>query len=585
MAVFFKEKIMPAEPAEIAQRVSSGGPLSARAELGWRSWAALLIGLSLLSLGITGSTIDNNNIFHLPILEGLWREPQFAHDAFIQSLRYFSSGFWLMQVGIADDSNVLKFFLPWLFVSRLLFFGGIASWIAVLDLNGRTQALIFMLLSAISSLLRGVSFAGDGGIAVSFFSHSELGNGLALIALSLVWRRCYGWALASAGLVFFLNIFMAVWLAPLMVTMVLLQWREHGLSLGRLVRKSWPGLLACVVLALPVLANLAHNPELGRRPDYDYRVFLLEHWPDHFLAMHLAARQYVGFVIVIATAIVSASQLPRDQARLICTLTGVLLALWAIGALLPLVTTSPTLFNLQLLRSTTYLQMLAGLALAALTTRWMTSANEADRFLWAPILLVFSVISLGAAALFPVLMVRKAWRPGARLASPIVAVLLVTLTSVGTVALIIKQYRWDSYAAAKRADWLALAGWAKGNTPADTVFLMPVMRLYDRSPLPAEPARMEDLLIGSEVFPTMSHRQVWVSGKYGAAALWLPSYYPIWHERMVGSLLAASLPERIAYARRNAIGMVVDDCGVAGSDVPVYRSGKLCVFAADGPAQ
>jgi len=370
-----------------------------------------------------------------------------------------------------------------------------------------------------------------------------------------------------------------------MVTMVSLQWREHGLSLGRLVRQSWPGLLACVVLALPVLADLARNPELGRTPDYDYRVFLLEHWPDHFLAMHLAVRQYVGFVIVIATAIVSALQLPREQARLICTLTGVMLAIWAIGALLPLVTTSPTLFNLHLLRSTTYLQMLAGLALAALITRWLTSGNEADRLLWAPILVFSVVVTVGAAALFPVLVVRKAWRPGARLASPIVAALLLTLSSAGTVARIVKQYRWDSYAAARRADWLALAGWAKGNTPPDTVFLLPVTPLYDRSPLPAAPARMADLLVGSELFPTMSHRQVWVTGKYGAAALWLPSYYPIWHERMVGSLLAASLPERVAYARSNAIGMVVDDCGVAGSYVPVYRSGKLCVFASDGPQQ
>lgn len=556
--------------------------LSTEAGLSRLGWAILLIALSLLSIGITGFTIDNNNIYHLPILEGLWREPQFAHDPFIQSLQYFSSGFWILQVGIADDNNVLKFFLPWLFVSRILFFAGIASWIPMLGLKGRTQTLIFMLLVTVSSLLRSTSFAGDGGIAIRTFTHSELGNGLALIALSLVWRRAYGWALASAGLVFFLNIFMAVWLAPLMVGTFLLVRREYPISFGLLIRRCLPGLLACVVLALPVLLSLLHNPELGRHPDYDYRVYLLEHWPDHFLAMHLATKEYVGFAIVIVTVFASAWQLPRACSRLIQMLAATLLALWAIGAVLPLLTQSPLLFNLHLLRSTTYLQMLAGLALAALTTRWLTSANEPDRRLWAPVLTVCSVAPAFACALMlPLLAVRKVWHPARWFTAPRVAVFLLSVASVGVVAKIVKEYRVDSGIAAQRAEWLALADWAKTSTPPDTVFLLPVTRTWSGTSLPPEPARMPDLLVGSEVFPTLSHRQVWVSAKYGAAALWLPSYYHIWHERMIGSLLARELPERLAYARSQGIGLVVDDCAVAGSLVPVYRSGKLCVFASD----
>lgn len=556
--------------------------LSTHAGLSWLGWAVLLIALSLLSIGITGFTIDNNNIYHLPILEGLWREPQFARDPFIQSLRYFSSGFWLLQVGIADDNNVLKFFLPWLFVSRLLFFAGIGSWVAVLGLTGRAQTLIFMLLVAVGSLLRSTSFAGDGGIAIRTFTHSELGNGLALIALSFVWRRAYGWALTSAGLVFFLNIFMAVWLAPLMVGTFLLGRRDHPISFTLLLKKCWPGLLACVVLALPVLVSLAHNPELGRRPEYDYRVFLLEHWPDHFLAMHLATREYVGFAIVIVTVFAAASQLPKDRSRLIQMLAGTLLAIWAIGAVLPLLTQSPLLFNLHLLRSTTYLQMLAGLALAALTTRWLTSPNEADRRLWAPVLVVCSVAPVFACAVvLPLLVLRKTWRPTKWLTAPRVAVLLLSLAGVGVVAKIAKEYRIDSSIATKRADWLALADWAKTSTPRDAVFLLPVTQTYPRTSLPAEPQRMADLLVGSETFPTLSHRQVWVTAKYGAAALWLPSYYPVWHERMLGSLLAKELSERMAYARSQGIGFVVDACDVAGSLVPAYRSGTLCVFATD----
>jgi hypothetical protein len=162
-----------------------------------------------------------------------------------------------------------------------------------------------------------------------------------------------------------------------------------------------------------------------------------------------------------------------------------------------------------------------------------------------------------------------------------VAVLLLSLASVGVVAKIVKEYRADTRIATKRADWLALADWAKTSTPRDTVFLLPVTQPYPRSSLPVEPERMADLQVGSEIFSTLSHRQVWVTAKYGAAALWLPSYYPIWHERMLGSLLAKDLSERMAYARSEGIGLVVDDCAVADSHAPVYRSGKLCVFASD----
>lgn len=565
-----------------APGLDCAGVLSTRAGLSWAGWALLLVALSLLSIGVTGFAIDNNNIFHLPILEALWREPQFAHDPFIQSLRYFSSGFWMLQTGVANDNSVLKFFLPWLFVSRVLFFAGIGSWAAMLGLEGRKQVLIFMLLATVSSMLRSTSFAGDGGIAIRSFTHSELGNGLALIALSLVWRRAYGWALTAAGLVFFLNIFMAVWLAPLMVGIFLMGRRDQAMSIAQLIRQCLPGLFACLVFALPVLFSLVHNPELGHKPDYDYRVFLLEHWPDHFLAMHLAPREYAGFAIVIVTVFASAWQLPVNVSRLVRMLAATLLALWAIGAVLPLLTQSPLLFNLHLLRSTTYLQMLAGLALAALTTRWLTSPDEADSKLWAPALTVCAVASVFASALvLPLLVLRKIWRPAARLTRSRVALFLLVLAGVGVVAKIGKEYREDSRIATQRAEWQALADWAKTSTPADTVFLLPVARTWSGTSLPAEPQRMPDLLTGSEVFPTLSHRSVWVAGKYGAAALWLPSYYPLWHERMVGSLLARSLPQRLAYAREKGIGLVVDDCAVANRLIPVYRSSRLCVFSAD----
>ena len=56
--------------------------------------AAIAAALSLLHKGFVFGV--ENNLFHLPIVAGLYDEPQFHDDAFIQSLRYFSSGIWLL---------------------------------------------------------------------------------------------------------------------------------------------------------------------------------------------------------------------------------------------------------------------------------------------------------------------------------------------------------------------------------------------------------------------------------------------------------------------------------------------------------
>ena len=551
----------------------------AKRELGWKFGAVLLVLLGTISIGISGFRIDNNNIYHLLILERAWAEPQFATDVFVQSLQYFASGFWQLLIGVAKDTDVSYIFLPMLLVSRIILIAGVAWWLPMLGLRGRQQAAVFMIACVINTMWSRYSFAGWGGIMPSSFTHSELGNGLALITLSLVWRRRYNWALACAGLIFFINIFLAVWLAPLMITVLALKWREHEMTAGHLVRACWPGVLACAAFAVPILAVLAKNPELGRSPDYDFRVFLVEFFPDHFLASHLAPIEYVGFALVIATALTAGSQLEREPRRLIFSLTSVLLVIWAIGAILPLMTSSPTLLNLHLLRSTTYLQMVAVLALSAMTTRWMTSEDRADRFLWGPLVLLSAAAKVvGMAILIPVLLIRRLWRPGGWIARPVLAVVLLSLCGVSVAVKIVQARRADAAFWAANANWHALAVWAKTQTPADMIFLLPVVRGYDRSPQPREPTRMGPLLMGWEDFPTLSHRQVWVMGKYGAAALWQPSYYHLWHERMLGSLAASSLSQRLAYARSNGIGMVVDSCADAAANVPAYRSGDLCVF-------
>src|SRR5580698_10700226 len=67
---------------------------------------------SLVSLCVTGCVLGvRNDLYFLPIGRALYDQPQFAHDAFIQSLRYYASGPWMLLSGVARRVDVSILFL------------------------------------------------------------------------------------------------------------------------------------------------------------------------------------------------------------------------------------------------------------------------------------------------------------------------------------------------------------------------------------------------------------------------------------------------------------------------------------------
>src|ERR1700760_1208386 len=80
---------------------------------------------SLICFAIVGFVLGiNNNLFTLPIVGDLSREPQFAHDSLIQSLRYYSSGPWILLSGAAKYVDAYSLYLILLLLSQLLAFLG-----------------------------------------------------------------------------------------------------------------------------------------------------------------------------------------------------------------------------------------------------------------------------------------------------------------------------------------------------------------------------------------------------------------------------------------------------------------------------
>ena len=145
---------------------------------------------ALLSIALQGFIVGTgNNVFHLPIVERLYDLPQFAADPYIQSLRSYTSLFWValrdaMGAGgrRPQSAEITAVFFTLQVFSRWLSFIGFLLCASLLGIRSRQERLIFAALLASTTLLRGNSAAGGGGLSPALFSRSEICNGLTFVS-------------------------------------------------------------------------------------------------------------------------------------------------------------------------------------------------------------------------------------------------------------------------------------------------------------------------------------------------------------------------------------------------------------------
>jgi hypothetical protein len=214
---------------------------------------------------ISGETTDE---FHLGILAGLWREPQFADDRFIQSLQYYASGFWFPLAGRFEGEEVFPLLVIFNILSRILFFIGALECAPLLRVETPRQRLIFTLLVALATSMRGWSKAGGGGLFTNSFGHSEVANATTLFVLASAARGRVAFALAMNGVTFFLSAFVAVWNAAPLALIFGMQLRNGALDWKTAVRQGAVGLTLAAIFALPVVRNVFANPDYGRPLDF-----------------------------------------------------------------------------------------------------------------------------------------------------------------------------------------------------------------------------------------------------------------------------------------------------------------------------
>ena len=558
----------------------------------WPAYLVVTIAGSMVSMAITGFLFGtNNNVFHLPITAKLYDEPQFAQDAFIQSLRYYSSGLWLALQRVPPWVDTTYLFFAVACLSRFIYFAGFVACATLLGVRGRKERALFTALICSAILLRACSYAGGDNLFSNYCTHSDIANGLFLVALYFVVQGRIAIAIALAGLIFSINLFKGVWVASVFAVVILAQLLGGTLSWRQGIVRGVIGVCGASIFAAPVLAVILSKPELGKPLTFDYIAYLNEYFPHHFLFNSNPLREKIALLFLAATG-GSALLVVGKSARLMVVALAAICTIYLFGAIVPKLSQSPLTINLHLLRISGLIQMLSILAVSSLATLWFFDPERAKNIL-APVMIagistpffisvaIVSTFVIAAYALadkelkiFKRFVLSRI--PDAALALRAAAVLLILFSIPYT------AYRLNTANLPEKewiGEWRQIAFWARDNTSPYSVFLVPPGNFGQENTIEKEAG------LGGSIFEFASHRRVWVEFKRGAAAMWIPSYYHEWHQRIAEVFALSTHEDRLEYARQHGVSYVVELCSGQHREDAISATARLCVYPAFSAGQ
>ncbi len=523
----------------------------------------------------------NNNLFHLPIVAGLLDKPQFASDPFVQSLRHYASGIWLILRGSGETVEPTWVFLSLHFASRWMAFVGFLACAYLLGVRKSVDRAIFTVLLVLTPYMEGTSLAGGGGLFVRYFTHSEIGNGLTLLLVYFVLQARLAVALALNGLIFFVNAFMGVWNIGLLIMVTIALLASQRINLRILAGQSLVGLIIAILFATPVFHNVLANPEFGTPSGYDHLRYLEEYYPDHFLIWSIGRAEIAELALLTLAGAIAWLALGRAS-RLFLVAHASFVIVYLVGIAAPYFTSDPAILHLHLLRVSSTLHLFAVLALLVLVTRYWREGTEYQKHVVAPLLvllLTFADLEIGSLKPnvlgVPVLLVAlvavvaaSQWK-ALSLVIPQSIVsgygkarwLALVLVAYGGVAhlVIISDRMLDRWS--QTAEWRVLADWARTNTPEHAVFFI------------------ENPPSSSALFESVAERQSWIDWKRGGAAMWSPSYYHVWRLRLDEVQWANRSEQTWAlYARRNGITHSIMRCESSPDSRVIFTTKNYCVY-------
>jgi hypothetical protein len=341
----------------------------------WLALGMLSLASALASIALQGFQFGvSNNVFHVPYVLRLYDAPEFAADAFYQSLKHFASWVWPMMSLVATPHNVATVFFLAHVLSRWMAF--VAILLVVRDFGLRTTVAVAVLnvLFVGSRLFEGSSPVGKSGLFMGYFTHSEVTHPFLLVSMFLLARRRLTLAFLVNGFTFNINAFIGSWgLAALSVTTLCIT-RVHGVELTLTQRLKR--------LLLPVVVNLAvASPTIWwiaqsslaeyETPPFDYIGYLRLYAPQHFLIEAATGTSLLVLGSIVLSGLIALQQLQNATHAIEVwrKLYVAFLVIFLVGMILPSLSGSRFLLNLHLLRVDGVVVLLATLFVLIVTVQ------------------------------------------------------------------------------------------------------------------------------------------------------------------------------------------------------------------------
>jgi hypothetical protein len=344
---------------------------------------------ALISVTVTGFQFGiNNNVFHIPYVLQYGDLPIFHDDAFYKSLGKFTSLIWPILRLVSNEGNAEQVFFISHFVSRLVAFVALYWFFKVNGVVRHSTLLLALTATAVCPWVLNGSDVGGHGLFLRYFTHSEATWGPLIASLVAAQIGRLRLAAAFAGLAFLINAFVGIWLV-LILTATVVGNANQRKDRTLLVRSTLIFLLVCAPVVIWIALAIKGKTAV---PDFSYIEYIRAYYPGHFLIestpvyalRNLAIVAYCGFIAAYI----------GHHRRFWFIVLSTLIALLAIGAVLPYILNNRFVFNLHLLRSAGVLQFLAViLSVSASICVIMEAKNS-------PSMRVISVLALGSLITF-----------------------------------------------------------------------------------------------------------------------------------------------------------------------------------------